>query len=50
LFQFDLRFPADFFFGNGEKAEKLAGIMKQKGSLYILVPNNIKNKDINSEG
>ena len=41
---------ADFFFGNGEKAEKLAGIMKQKGSLYILIPNNIKNKDVESEG
>lgn len=41
---------ADFFFGNGKKAEKLAGIMKQKGSLYILIPNNIKNKDTKSEG
>jgi membrane-bound lytic murein transglycosylase A len=41
---------ADFFFGNGEKAEKLAGIMKQKGSLYILIPNNIKDKNSNSEG
>ena len=41
---------ADFFFGNGEKAEKLAGIMKQKGSLYILIPNNIKNIDTKSEG
>lgn len=41
---------ADFFFGNGKKAEKLAGIMKQKGSLYILIPKNIKNMDIKSEG
>jgi len=41
---------ADFFFGNGKKAEKLAGIMKQKGSLYILIPNNIKNIDTKSEG
>ncbi len=41
---------ADFFFGNGEKAEKLAGIMKQKGSLYILIPNNIKETDENDEG
>ncbi len=41
---------ADFFFGNGKQAEKLAGIMKQKGSLYILIPNNIKDKDANDEG
>jgi len=34
---------ADFFFGNGQIAEELAGKMKQKGSLYILIPNNIKN-------
>jgi membrane-bound lytic murein transglycosylase A len=32
---------ADFFFGNGKLAEKLAGRMKQKGKLYILIPNNI---------
>ena len=33
---------ADFFFGNGKIAKELAGKMKQKGSLYILLPNNIK--------
>jgi len=33
---------ADFFFGNGKEAKELAGKMKQKGSLYILLPNNIK--------
>jgi len=33
---------ADFFFGNGKMAKELAGKMKQKGSLYILLPNNIK--------
>ncbi len=37
---------ADFFFGNGKIAEHLAGKMKQKGSLYILIPNNkIKNEN-----
>jgi membrane-bound lytic murein transglycosylase A len=41
---------ADFFFGNGKKAEKLAGIMKQKGSLYILIPNEIKKQNDNDEG
>ena len=30
---------ADFFFGSGKLAEKLAGNMKQKGKLYILLPN-----------
>ena len=29
---------ADFFFGNGDRAKELAGKMKQKGSLYILIP------------
>jgi len=33
---------ADFFFGYGKEAEKKAGKMKQKGKLYILIPNNIK--------
>ena len=33
---------ADFFFGNGNEAKELAGKMKQKGSLYILLPNNLK--------
>lgn len=32
---------ADFFFGNGKTAEELAGKMKQKGSLYILIPKNL---------
>jgi len=37
---------ADFFFGNGEKAQDLAGKMKQKGELFIFVPNNqIEKKD-----
>ena len=31
---------ADFFFGNGEKAELYAGGMKEGGKLTILVPNN----------
>ena len=30
---------ADFFFGSGKLAKKLAGNMKQKGKLYILLPN-----------
>lgn len=30
---------ADFFFGNGKEAELLAGNMKQKGNLYIFIPN-----------
>lgn len=30
---------ADFFFGNGTKAEELAGKMKQSGKLYIFIPN-----------
>lgn len=29
----------DYFFGYGSKAEELAGIMKEQGKLYILVPN-----------
>ncbi|MEA2049681.1 MAG: murein transglycosylase A [Campylobacterota bacterium] len=32
---------ADFFFGNGSLALELAGKMKQKGKLYLFVPNNI---------
>lgn len=32
---------ADFFFGNSKDAEQKAGKMKQKGKLYILIPNNI---------
>jgi len=36
---------ADFFFGNGNQAKELAGKMKQKGSLYILIPNNIKDEN-----
>jgi membrane-bound lytic murein transglycosylase A len=31
---------ADFFFGYGENALKLAGNMKQLGKLYMLIPNN----------
>jgi membrane-bound lytic murein transglycosylase A len=38
---------ADYFFGNGKVAKELAGKMKQKGSLFILVPNNI---DIKNKG
>ena len=30
---------ADFFFGNGEEAQELAGKMKQQGKLYIFIPN-----------
>ncbi len=33
---------ADFFFGTGEVAKELAGKMKQKGKLFILIPNIIK--------
>ena len=29
---------ADVFFGQGEKAERLAGTMKQKGQLFVLLP------------
>ena len=37
---------ADFFFGNGAKARELAGNMKQKGELFIFIPNNtIERKD-----
>ena len=32
---------ADFFWGYGEKAEKLAGLMKEEGKLYILIPKEI---------
>ena len=35
---------ADFFFGSGAQAKELAGKMKQKGNLYILIPNNIKDE------
>ena len=33
---------ADLFFGTGERAEKLAGGMKQTGRLYVLLPKNQK--------
>jgi membrane-bound lytic murein transglycosylase A len=33
---------ADFFFGNGERAEMLAGKMKQQGKLYMLIPKDIE--------
>ena len=29
---------ADFFFGYGEEAENLAGVMKEKGEMFLLVP------------
>ena len=32
---------ADFFWGNSKLAEETAGKMKQKGVLYMLLPNNI---------
>ena len=32
---------ADFFFGFGDRAKELAGKMKQKGKLYLFIPNNI---------
>lgn len=32
---------ADFFFGFGAKAQELAGKMKQKGKLFIFIPNGI---------
>ena len=37
---------ADFFFGNGQEAEQLAGKMKQDGKLYIFIPNNINNNKL----
>ena len=37
---------ADLFFGSGIGAAELAGKMKQKGKMFILIPNNI-NKDFN---
>lgn len=33
---------ADFFFGFGDEAKKLAGYMKEQGEMYILVPNDTK--------
>ena len=33
---------ADIFFGNGARAEALAGAMKQSGNLYILMPSQDK--------
>ncbi len=32
---------ADFFWGHSKEAEQTAGRMKQKGILYMLIPNNI---------
>ena len=32
---------ADFFWGNGKTAEDSAGNMKEKGKLYILIPNKL---------
>ncbi len=32
---------ADFFFGFGDRAKELAGKMKQKGKLYLFIPNNL---------
>lgn len=32
---------ADFFWGNSKEAEEMAGKMKEKGILYMLIPNNI---------
>lgn len=29
---------ADLFWGNGKRAERMAGLMKQKGRLYVLLP------------
>jgi membrane-bound lytic murein transglycosylase A len=29
---------ADVFFGNGDRAERLAGLMKQPGRLFALLP------------
>lgn len=34
---------ADVFFGRGERAEQLAGHMKQRGQLYALIPKQITN-------
>ena len=35
---------ADLFFGNGNKARELAGKMKQKGKLFIFIPNSTQKK------
>ncbi len=32
---------ADFYFGSGQKAASLAGVMRENGLMYILVPNSI---------
>ena len=37
---------ADFFFGNGELAQELAGKMKQSGKLYIFIPKLANNNEI----
>ncbi|MFC1665553.1 murein transglycosylase A [Pseudomonadota bacterium] len=31
---------ADLFWGEGERAEKMAGAMKQKGKIFVLLPNS----------
>lgn len=36
----------DFFFGNGKKAEELAGNMKSKFKIFILIPRNVELKNI----
>jgi membrane-bound lytic murein transglycosylase A len=33
---------ADFFWGFGKEAEELAGKMKQKGRLYLMLPKDIE--------
>lgn len=35
---------ADLFWGTGERAEQMAGNMKQRGEMYILIPKNSKLK------
>ncbi len=37
---------ADFFFGNGELAQELAGKMKQPGKLYIFIPKLVNSHSI----
>lgn len=37
---------ADFFYGFGQEAEDLAGRMKEKGKLIMLVPNNLSSKEL----
>ncbi len=36
---------ADVFWGQGDEAEKMAGLMKQQGRLFVLLPKGYPIKD-----